>query len=221
MAERLGKTLSQDAATAVEQMYRDTGERVAEVAKRVEGVDDEHARVFLHLAERMGREEHGRLSAPAPRPSEDGFARRKLRALLDGSPWPPPGAPRIEARAPNTRHQLNRIKPDTPRKAANSVILPHVDVQADVDAINLGQAERFGNDFKVNGRVYCMESNGTLFPRSGDGVVPMSRREYGALQVMIKYADDPQRMATQMGREGYGAAEQEAAARVYEHYRRS
>lgn len=102
-----------------------------------------------------------------------------------------------------------------PKKAANSVILPHVDVQADVDAINLGQAERVGSDFKINGRIYGVESNGTLFPRSGDGIIEMDRSSYGALQVMIQHTGDPERTALQLARQGYGETEQSLAARIF------
>ncbi len=107
-----------------------------------------------------------------------------------------------------------------PRKPENSVVLPHVDVRAGVGAINLGQAERVGNDFKINGRMYGMESNGTLFPRSGDGIVQMDRGSYWALQTMIQFGDDPERLALQMTRQGIGQTEQSLAAGVFKLHRK-
>ena len=93
-------------------------------------------------------------------------------------------------------------------------------MSADVEAINLGQAERVGSDFKINGRVYGIESNGTLFPRSGDGIVQMNRGSYWALQTMIQFGDDPERLALQMSRQGIGETEQELAAGVFKFYRK-
>ena len=45
------------------------------------------------------------------------------------------------------RHMLDRIRPKMPRKDANAVALPHVDVGADIDGMNAGQAIRKGDDF--------------------------------------------------------------------------
>ncbi len=218
-AERVGRTLSKDAGEAVEKMYRDAGQGVEDVVKRIQSVDDETARKFLDAAERVGKDDAGRAARGEAESAADSFGKQKLKALLNGDKWPPEGAPGIEARAPNDRHLLNRITPKMPKKPENSVILPHVDVRADVDAINLGQAERVGSDFKVNGRTYGIESNGTLFPRSGEGIVQMDRGSYWALQTMIHFGSDPERLALQMSRQGIGEAEQGIAADVYKLYR--
>lgn len=220
MARRVGKSLSEDAGAAIEKMYRDAGEGVEDVVKRVRAVDEEMARKLLDAAERVGREDAGRLSRGQAESAADSFGKQKLRTLLEGGKWPPDGAPRIEARVPHDRHMLNRITARMQKKGLNSVILPHVDVQADVDAINLGQAERVDSDFKINGRVYGIESNGTLFPRSGDGIVQLDRGSYWALQTMIAHAGDPERTAFQLAVQGLGRTEQDAAAGVFELWRK-
>jgi hypothetical protein len=67
-AERLGKTLSKDAGSAVERMYRDAGTGVEKVVKNIKDADDEHASKFLELAEKAGQNEgKKKLSAGAQR----------------------------------------------------------------------------------------------------------------------------------------------------------
>lgn len=55
VAERVGRTLSKDAGTAVEEMYRKAGTLAEGVVKRVTETDAENARKLVEVAERMGR----------------------------------------------------------------------------------------------------------------------------------------------------------------------
>lgn len=109
-----------------------------------------------------------------------------------GSPTPDPDD-QDEAlqkiREPNSRHYFNRINMKSTPKEQNTVIMPNVNVQADLQAIRQGQAVRSGNNFAVNGRVYGLKQNGTLFPKSGNGFYTLSRGEYKALGVYNKFGN--------------------------------
>jgi hypothetical protein len=50
------------------------------------------------------------------------------------------------------------------------VIDPAVDVAADIAAINRGVANREGDRYTVNGRVYGVEQNGRAYPITGSGI---------------------------------------------------
>ena len=54
MAERVGRTLSQDAGKAIENMYRQAGKRTEDVVKRITETDAEPARQLVEIAERLG-----------------------------------------------------------------------------------------------------------------------------------------------------------------------
>jgi Restriction endonuclease fold toxin 3 len=55
MAQRVGKTLSQDAGKAIEDMYRQAGKRTEDVVKRITETDQEHARQLVEIAEHLGQ----------------------------------------------------------------------------------------------------------------------------------------------------------------------
>jgi len=103
------------------------------------------------------------------------------------------GIPRV----PDRRHYAERLSARSQRRTGeNTVIMPWVDVFADVQAIRAGLAIRDGNAFTVNGRVYVLEPGGRLFPREGDGLHRLTRGGYRALAL---YNDpelgmDPERM---------------------------
>jgi hypothetical protein len=65
----------------------------------------------------------------------------------------------------------------------NTIIMPWIDVVADVAAIRKGRATRDGNAFSVHGRVHVLESTGRLFPRHGNGFHQLSRGAYRALSL--------------------------------------
>lgn len=98
----------------------------------------------------------------------------------------------IPLRPPNTRHNLNGIRPSSPTKQKNSVVLPGTDVAKDLDDITAGRATWHpqGNFYEVNGRSYGVEGNGTVFPIAGPGFAQLSRPEYKVLQQLIDAEGD-------------------------------
>ena len=76
----------------------------------------------------------------------------------------------------------------------NSVILRGNEpaVRADIEQIAAGQA-RWASDldrYVINGRSYCVESGGRVFPDSGPGIVKLDRNEYAALTEIAKANGD-------------------------------
>lgn len=76
---------------------------------------------------------------------------------------------------------------------------PDVDVAGDLRAMEAGNFTRTGNDIAVNGRVYEMHpETGTVFPKSGRGVVQMDRAQHqllkrlnsGSFENAMKFADN-------------------------------
>jgi hypothetical protein len=74
----------------------------------------------------------------------------------------------------------------------NTVIEPWVDVEKDIDAILSGRSIRTGDTFEVGERRWGVESNGTLFPISGPGFIPLDRESFRALGVYNAFGDTPQ-----------------------------
>ena len=101
------------------------------------------------------------------------------------------------SRAPDRRHYADRLTARSVRHTNdNTVIMPWVDVMADVQAIRDGLAVRDGNAFTIHGRTYVLEPNRRLFPRDGEGFHRLNRGAYRALSL---YNDpglriDPDRM---------------------------
>jgi hypothetical protein len=88
---------------------------------------------------------------------------------------------------PNKRHNLNSIRPKSPAKEKNTIVLPGTDVAADLAGISEGRGKWISasNMYEINGRSYAVESTGTVFPVSGPGLVNLSRSEYKILRQMI------------------------------------
>ncbi|MFN8637583.1 MAG: hypothetical protein U0893_27335 [Chloroflexota bacterium] len=85
-------------------------------------------------------------------------------------------------RPPSARHRAERIDRNThPHGDVNTVAMPWVDFNEDVQAIREGRAFRDGNRFVVNGREYVLEGNGRLFPTTGAGLYRIGRGAYRAL----------------------------------------
>jgi hypothetical protein len=120
------------------------------------------------------------------------------------------GTPRV----PERRHFAEQLNARSVRHTdENTVIMPWVDVMADVQAIREGHAVRDGNTFVVHGRSYGLEPNRRLFPREGDGLYRLNRGAYRALAL---YNDpelriDPDRM---LDLEGVPAVDREIARRI-------
>ncbi|MCD5349533.1 hypothetical protein [Kineosporia mesophila] len=101
-------------------------------------------------------------------------------------------------RSPNSRHLLNRIGRRSPQKNRNTLVLPDVDVSADLQDIQEGRARwnRTTSRYETpGGRTYGVEEpSGTVFPDSGPGFIHLGRHEYHALKHYIQ-ADGDRRKA--------------------------
>jgi len=84
--------------------------------------------------------------------------------------------------APN-RHIAAKVGKHSIPKATTTVALSSVDVEADIVAINRGDAIRKGNDFTANGRIYRMKGQDSVFPLSGPGLYQLDRGAFRALMV--------------------------------------
>jgi hypothetical protein len=91
-------------------------------------------------------------------------------------------------RAPSRRHYLNNIDQRTVAKDLNTVIEPNIDIAADMVGIRSGLAERNGETFQINGRIYG-QHNGILYPISGTGFHQLDRPAFKALGVYNKFGD--------------------------------
>lgn len=130
---------------------------------------------------------------------------------------PNPNAPTARQgipRMPERRHFADRLTARSVRHTGqNTVIMPWVDVLADVEAIRAGLAIRDGNTFTINGRTYVLEPGGRLFPREGEGMYRLSRGEYRALAL---YNDPGLRMNPEqmLDREQVAEVDREVARRL-------
>lgn len=86
-------------------------------------------------------------------------------------------------RPPDRRHYLRLISPRSRIRPRNMIVLPGVDVAADVRSINAGEAVRIGETWTVNGRRYWIDQPNTLYPIDGDGFVPAPHRTYKAVGI--------------------------------------
>ncbi|MGM5629397.1 RHS repeat-associated core domain-containing protein [Apibacter raozihei] len=106
-------------------------------------------------------------------------------SIMDDSEW------LSKVSAPNEgRHKYSRIKQGGVTKAKNTVILPDIDIKADVEGIRKGQATRVGETFEINNRIYGAHADtGRLYPISGDGFVTLDSTTYKALGVYRKLGE--------------------------------
>ncbi len=98
-----------------------------------------------------------------------------------------------ELRQPNQRHLLDRINTRSKFRDKNTIVLPWVDVAADIDAIQEGRARWDSGTSRYTtptGRSYAVKDNGTVFPEAGPGFVLLDRFEYQALQHYIQAGGD-------------------------------
>ncbi|MCC3762903.1 hypothetical protein K3N28_07435 [Glycomyces sp. TRM65418] len=90
------------------------------------------------------------------------------------------------------RHLFGQIRPKSPVKAKNTVVLPHVDTDADIAAIKAGRATHLrDNLYEVNGRTYGVETpSGTVYPVRGEGFAEMNKLEFTALKALLAHGGD-------------------------------
>jgi hypothetical protein len=138
----------------------------------------------------------------------------------------PGPAGKIQLRQPADRHQLNRITPKSPAKAENTIILPETRdaVRQDIADIQAGNArwDPDSNSYVTDsGRRYKVESNGTVFPVDGPGLVQLNRAEFKALQALIAHNGDADAARASVARDpGIPPASFDKAGQVYQHYRK-
>jgi hypothetical protein len=96
--------------------------------------------------------------------------------------------PSIVYNPPNSRHYAKSVKQDSTTKEKNTVIMPGVDVAADVVAINSGFVPKVNDTFTVNGRTYG-HHNGTLYPIEGKGFYLLGRGAFNALGIYNSFGN--------------------------------
>ncbi|MFH8589716.1 WXG100 family type VII secretion target [Streptomyces celluloflavus] len=105
-----------------------------------------------------------------------------------------PGSARGKSlKAPHPRHTWGGIKRG-PAKEDNTVILPghNQTIKEEIADIAAGKAAWNPETqvYEINGRSYVVEPSGTVFPKSGPGLVNLSRAEYGALGAIMRADGD-------------------------------
>lgn len=121
-------------------------------------------------------------------------------------------------RPPNSRHELDRIDGNSVAKSENTVILPHVDIQADLDAIADGKAtwDHAKSEFHVGNRIYKVKKGNRLYPVRGEGLIEMSRPQYKALRALIAAGGDKAKVRqNDLRSEHISPADWEKAATVF------
>ncbi|MER6114769.1 hypothetical protein [Streptomyces sp. NPDC001743] len=66
------------------------------------------------------------------------------------------------------------------------------EVAQDIEGIAAGRAKWMESltRYKINGRTYAIEDNGTVFPDSGPNIVNLNRVEYAALRQIVRARGD-------------------------------
>ncbi|NML37498.1 hypothetical protein HHL17_09880 [Chitinophaga sp. G-6-1-13] len=86
------------------------------------------------------------------------------------------------------RHLGSKINQKSLAKEWNTVSDGSFEFKVDVDAINAGKAERVGNEFHINNRIYG-EHDGTLYPISGEGLYKLDRGAFKALGLLNQFGN--------------------------------
>ncbi|GAA0516677.1 hypothetical protein Ade02nite_25150 [Paractinoplanes deccanensis] len=131
-------------------------------------------------------------------------------------------AAKMPLREPNNRHILNSIRPKSPAKGKNTIVLPGTDVAGDLAQISAGHAtwNPTSNRYKVNGRTYAVEDTGTVIPVSGPGFVDLSRPAYKVLKQLIGSNGDIDAARRALARDpAIGDAEWRSALDVFQHHK--
>lgn len=86
------------------------------------------------------------------------------------------------------RHQLDQMNRSTWVKPKNTMVIPGIDVRAEVDLINLGHATRVSDSrYLINGRVYVIKPDGAAYPESGPGVLDVPRPVMKLIRELISH----------------------------------
>jgi hypothetical protein len=100
--------------------------------------------------------------------------------------------PNLVVRKPAARHLLTQVSKSSPSRSGNrnTVILPDVDIEADIHAINHGDAivDKERATAWVNRRLWGFHTDrGTAYPIHGEGFVPLSQNVYSGLKKVAEY----------------------------------
>lgn len=146
------------------------------------------------------------------------------RAPGGTEPHVPGPAGRITLRPVNSRHNLNSIGKNSPAKKDNTVVMPGTDTAADIHTIETGGATWNPHTQRYelpNGRVYGVESSGTVFPVSGPGFANLSRAEYQALKHYIRADGDIAQANRAMERDpSISESDKQAALEIFRQHRK-
>jgi hypothetical protein len=98
----------------------------------------------------------------------------------------------VEPKSVGKRHLVGKIRLSSPARDKNTVVLPHVETDADITAIKTGRATHLhGNLYEVNGRTYGLETpSGTVYPVRGEGFIELNKLEYTALKGLLAHDGD-------------------------------
>ncbi|MFI1562616.1 hypothetical protein ACH4ZX_06005 [Streptomyces sp. NPDC020490] len=94
---------------------------------------------------------------------------------------------------PNKRHTVSGAAGGQVKERNTIILRGNEDlVRSDIEGIANGRAtlSADGNTYEINGRRYEVEGNGTVFPKSGPGLVELDRIEYAALKEIARNKGD-------------------------------
>lgn len=78
------------------------------------------------------------------------------------------------------RHVLGSIGKKSMPKNNNTIIMPWVDYNKDIEAIKKGEYNKVNGNYEINGRTYGIH-DGRLYPIVGEGFVTLNRNQYKLL----------------------------------------
>lgn len=100
---------------------------------------------------------------------------------------------------PARRHDPCKTKGKDRTKDKNSMVDPDTDISDDLKALESGDFTRKGEDYVVGGRTYGVEESGTVYPKSGPGIVKVDRAQHQLLKRLNSASyDDAMKFAKNM-----------------------
>ena len=88
------------------------------------------------------------------------------------------------------RHVLGSIGKKSTAKNNNTVIMPWVNYNKDIEGIKKGEYNKVNGNYEINGRTYGIH-DGRLYPISGKGFVTLTRHEYQILIILKTQSQNP------------------------------
>ncbi|MEG8276773.1 Flp family type IVb pilin [Streptomyces sp. AHA2] len=143
-------------------------------------------------AERQAREARRQADEADKAADEAERATRPVNDWQAGDDIPGPARGKV-LKFPNKRHTVGGASGGQVKERNTVILRGNEDlVRADIEGIANGRAtlSADGNTYEINGRAYEVEGNGTVFPKSGPGLVQMDRIEYAALKEIARNKGD-------------------------------